>query len=433
MGSSSQRAVASVTRGFHYAFAIVASCVAITCLPCALVLSCAGIFFTPVSAFFGVPKATFTLYFSIVNLAMMVTLPVWGKLLSRLDLRVALSAAVVATGVGCLGMSACQEMRQFYVCGAIMGIGVAPCIYLAVPTLINAWCVKRVGFFVGLCMAFTGIGGVIFNPIGTALINAGAEGWRTAYLVFGVVILVGTLPFTTLVVRSRPADKGLLPYGADEADESAPSATDGASPEPDDSMEASAAMRTSAFFALAAFSGLITLNQTIYQYLAGYAQSFAQTLPAVAAASGIVASTAMAGQAIGKVLLGVVNDRSVKLGAVMGIGAGVAGVTLMWLLPGQLALLLVGAFLFGIAYAETTVQTPLLVRTVFGSADYTNVYSCVSMVGSLMGTFAAVFWSLVVDSAGGYPLMFALGYVCMVGCLALALFSLHWKARRNAT
>ncbi|ADK68128.1 major facilitator superfamily MFS_1 [Olsenella uli DSM 7084] len=433
MGSSSQRAVASVTRGFHYAFAIVASCVAITCLPCALVLSCAGIFFTPVSAFFGVPKATFTLYFSIVNLAMMVTLPVWGKLLSRLDLRVALSAAVVATGVGCLGMSACQEMWQFYVCGAIMGIGVAPCIYLAVPTLINAWCVKRVGFFVGLCMAFTGIGGVIFNPIGTALINAGAEGWRTAYLVFGVVILVGTLPFTTLVVRSRPADKGLLPYGADEADESAPSATDGASPEPDDSMEASAAMRTSAFFALAAFSGLITLNQTIYQYLAGYAQSFAQTLPAVAAASGIVASAAMAGQAIGKVLLGVVNDRSVKLGAVMGIGAGVAGVTLMWLLPGQLALLLVGAFLFGIAYAETTVQTPLLVRTVFGSADYTNVYSCVSMVGSFMGTFAAVFWSLVVDSAGGYPLMFALGYVCMVGCLALALFSLHWKARRNAT
>ena len=41
--------------GFHYAYAIVASCIAITCLPCALSLSCAGIFFTPVSEFFGVP------------------------------------------------------------------------------------------------------------------------------------------------------------------------------------------------------------------------------------------------------------------------------------------------------------------------------------------------------------------------------------------
>ena len=54
-----------------------------TCLPCALVLSCAGIFFTPVSTFFGVAKATFTLYFSIVNLAMMVTLPVWGKVIAQ--------------------------------------------------------------------------------------------------------------------------------------------------------------------------------------------------------------------------------------------------------------------------------------------------------------------------------------------------------------
>ena len=417
------------TGGFHYAFAIVAACIAMTCLPCALVLSCAGIFFTPVSAFFGVPKATFTLYFSIVNLAMMVTLPIWGKVLSKTDLRASLSVAAVLCGAGLLGMSACQAMWQFYVCGAVLGAGVAPFIYLAVPTLINAWCVKRVGFFVGLCMAFTGIGGVIFNPVGTALINSGAEGWRTAYLVFGVITLVGTLPFTLLVVRNRPEDKGLAPYGADEAAAAAAQATDAPA---EAGMSAPDAMRTPAFFALAAFCGIITLNQTIYQFLPSYAQSFADTMPAVAAASGIVASAAMAGQAVGKVILGAVNDRSVRLGIGLGIGAGVVGVTVMWLVPGVLALLLAGAFLFGVVYAMTTVQTPLLVRTVFGSADYTNIYSRVSMVGSLMGTVAAVFWGFVCDSAGGYPLMFALGYVCMAACLVLALFSLRWKERQAA-
>ncbi len=417
------------TGGFHYAFAIVAACIAMTCLPCALVLSCAGIFFTPVSAFFGVPKATFTLYFSIVNLAMMVTLPIWGKVLSKTDLRASLSVAAVLCGAGLIGMSACQAMWQFYVCGAVLGAGVAPFIYLAVPTLINAWCVKRVGFFVGLCMAFTGIGGVIFNPIGTALINSGAEGWRTAYLVFGVITLVGTLPFTLLVVRNRPEDKGLAPYGADEAAAAAVQATDAPA---EAGMSAPDAMRTPAFFALAAFCGIITLNQTIYQFLPSYAQSFADTMPAVAAASGIVASAAMAGQAVGKVILGAVNDRSVRLGIGLGIGAGVVGVTVMWLVPGVLALLLAGAFLFGVVYAMTTVQTPLLVRTVFGSADYTNIYSRVSMVGSLMGTVAAVFWGFVCDSAGGYPLMFVLGYVCMAACLVLALFSLRWKERQAA-
>ena len=407
--------------GFHYAYLIVLSCIVMTCLPCALVLSCAGIFFTPVSEFFGVPKASFTLYFSVLNLAMMATLPVAGKLLAARDARVVLSVATALCGLGMFGMASCQEVWQFYLVGIVLGVGVAPLIYLAVPTLINAWCVKRVGFFVGLCMAFTGIGGVIFNPIGTAIIQSSPEGWRQAYLVFGAIILVGTLPFTLFVVRGKPADKGLLPYGAGEKDAAD---ADGAATVGTQGVSAADAMRTPAFWAIVAFCGLITLNQTVYQFLSSYALSFSNSLPQIAAASGVVASAAMGGQAIGKVFLGSVSDHSVRLGAICGIAGGAVGVLLMWGIPSVLALLLVGAFCFGVVYAMTTVKTPLLVRSVFGSADYANIYSRVSMVGSLMSAVAAVFWSLVIDSAGGYGLMFALSLVCMAACLALALFAL---------
>lgn len=409
-------------QGFHYAYLIVASCIAITCLPCALMLSCAGIFFTPVSEYFGVARATFTLYFSILNIAMMLTLPVAGNLMAKHDLRVILSGAVALAGLGCIGMSFCQAMWQFYVCGAVMGVGVAPLIYLAVPTLINAWCRERVGFFVGLAMAFTGIGGVIFNPIGTSIINSGAEGWRTAYLVFGLIALVGTLPFTLFVVRSRPEDKGLLPYGYKAEDEGASSGAVEVSGVP-----AEVAMKKPAFYALAVFCGIITLNQTIYQFLPSYATSFEATLPEIAAASGIVASAAMAGQAIGKVFLGIVSDKSIRLGLVCGFAAGAIGVALMWLFPSPLFLLLAGAFLFGIVYAMTVVETPLLVRDVFGSADYTKIYARISMVGSLMSAVAAVFWSFVIDSAGGFPLMFILSFVCMGICFVTANFALSNK------
>lgn len=412
--------------GFHYAYLIVLSCIVMTCLPCALVLSCAGIFFTPVSEFFGVPKASFTLYFSVLNLAMMATLPVAGKLLAARDARVVLSVATALCGLGMFGMASCQEVWQFYLVGIVLGVGVAPLIYLAVPTLINAWCVKRVGFFVGLCMAFTGIGGVIFNPIGTAIIQSSPEGWRQAYLVFGIIILVGTLPFTLFVVRGKPADKGLLPYGAGEKDAAD---ADGAATVGTQGVSAADAMRTPAFWAIVAFCGLITLNQTVYQFLSSYALSFSNSLPQIAAASGVVASAAMGGQAIGKVFLGSVSDHSVRLGAVCGIAGGVVGALLMWGMPSVLALLLVGAFCFGVVYAMTTVETPLLVRSVFGSADYANIYSRVSMVGSLMSAVAAVFWSLVIDSAGGYGLMFALSLVCMAACLALALFALAHAPR----
>ncbi len=414
--------MAKTNGGFHYAYAIVASCIAITCLPCALVLSCAGIFFTPVSEFFGVPRASFTLYFSILNIMMMLTLPMAGNHLSKLDTRKVLSGATLLAGLGLIGMSRGNSMPWFYVCGAIMGVGMAPLIYLSVPTLINAWCVKRVGFFVGLCMAFTGIGGVIFNPLGTALIQSGPEGWRTAYLVFGLIALVGTLPFTLFVVRSKPEDKGLLPYGAGEVDDAAPAQAAEVTGVP-----AGVAMKTPAFYALAVFCGVITLNQTIYQFLASYATSFADSLPAIAAASGVVASSAMAGQAIGKVVLGVINDKSVKLGIFFGLGCGALGVLLMWFMPSPLIVLLVGAFLFGVVYAMTTVQTPLLVRSVFGSADYTNIYSRISMVGSLMSAVAAVFWSFVIDSPGGFPAMFIGGLACMAVCLVTSLFALGQK------
>ena len=414
-----------MNKKFHYAYAIVASCIAITCLPCALVLSCAGIFFTPVSEFFGVPRASFTLYFSILNIMMMLTLPMAGNHLSKLDTRKVLSGATILAGLGLIGMSRGNSMPWFYVCGAIMGVGMAPLIYLAVPTLINAWCVKRVGFFVGLCMAFTGIGGVIFNPLGTALIQSGPEGWRTAYLVFGLITLVGTLPFTLFVVRSKPEDKGLLPYGAGEVADAA----EAKPTEVTSGVPASVAMKTPAFYALAVFCGVITLNQTIYQFLASYATSFADTLPTIAAASGVVASAAMAGQAIGKVVLGVINDKSVKLGIFFGLGCGAVGVLLMWFMPSPLVVLLVGAFLFGVVYAMTTVQTPLLVRSVFGSADYTNIYSRISMVGSLMSAVAAVFWSFVIDSPGGFPLMFIGGLICMAVCLATSLFALGQKVQ----
>lgn len=407
--------------GFHYAYLIVLSGIVITCVPCALVLSCAGIFFTPVSTFFGVSKATFSLYFSILNVAMMVALPVAGRLMERVDMRLVLSSCVVMAGGGLIAFSTFSEMWQFYVVGAILGFGLAPLLYLAVPALINAWCVRRVGFFVGLCMAFTGIGGVIFNPVGSALIASGPEGWRTAYFAFGVIILVVALPFTSLVVRTRPADKGLEPYGIDEA----ASAGDAAQVR---GLPAARAMRAPAFYALAAFCGLITLNQTVYQFLPSYVTNLSETsLPALAAMTGTVASACMAGQAIGKVALGTLSDRSAVGGLAGGLVLGAAGVLVMMLVPGVSALLLAGSFMFGFAYACTTVQTPLLTRNVFGERDYTAIYSRISMVGSLFGAVAAVFWGWVCDLPGGYTIMFVLSLVCLASCLALGTFALSQR------
>lgn len=137
-------------------------------------------------------------------------------------------------------------------------------------------------------------------------------------------------------------------------------------------------------------------------------------------------------QALGKVVLGSINDRSARAGLVFGISCGVVGVLLMLLVPRIPVSLFAGAFLFGCVYACTTVQSPLLVRSVFGERDYTAIYSRVSIAGSLCSAIAAVFWAWVSELPGGYVLMFGLSIVAMVTCLFLGFSALGQKGRLEA-
>ncbi len=414
--------------GFHYAFLIVAAGVAITCVPCACVLSCAGIFFTPVANYFAVPKAQVSLYFSILNLAMMVMLPIAGKLMERFDLRIVLSACVLVDGFTYLAMSQFGAVWMFYVAGALLGLGTAPLIYLAIPTLINNWCKQKVGFFIGLCMAFTGIGGVIFNPLGTAFINAGPDGWRMGYLVLGAIILVATLPFTLFVVRTRPSDKGLLRYGESPDALGAVgsgSAEDGASEgvtresasQAVTGVPATRAMKSAAFAALAVYAFLITGNQQVYQFFASYCQSFTGT--EIALAAGAVAGACMAGQALAKVVLGAINDKSARAGLAVGISCGIAGIALMWVAPLQIVLLMIGSFLFGFAYACNAVEIPMLTRAAFGELDYLDIYSKLAMASAFGGVVATTLWGFIIDMPGGYSLMFGISIAVMALCAVL--------------
>ena len=380
--------------------------------PCSLALSCAGIFFTPVSDALGVGKGVFALYLTIMLISTTIALPFEGKLMETKDLRIVLSAAVVFIGVPLICMSFFNQVWQFYIAGVFLGIGLAALLILAVPTLINRWFRKNVGFYIGLCMAFTGIGGVVFNLVGGSLIASGPEGWRTGYLVFGIVTLVLALPFTLFCVRSYPKDLGLDPVGEEFS-------SDGTAVKiAAEGVTASAAMRSLAFFMLAIFAGLINLAINFYQYLPSYAASLTQ-FPDVVAISATLASAAMLGQAIGKVVLGILNDKvSVRAGMFVSTGCGVLGLAVMWLVPGSVPAMLAGGFAFGVFYASATVLGPLMTRAVFGTLEYSTIYSRVAMVGSLAGAFGASIWGFIVDAAG-FSNVFIIG---IAGAILVAVF-----------
>lgn len=392
----------------HYGYVIVACCFLIMFVIVGLVMSCAGIFYKPVSEELGIDIGKFGLYMSLNFLFSTLTLSFAGRLMERYSARMILSVSSAVAGLSLMVMSQFHAVWQFYITGALFGITLAFLLYLGFPTLLNRWFKARMGVFIGICSAGSGIGGVLFNPLGGYLITN--YGWRAAYAVFGAMILVLVTPVLALFLRDYPKDKGLEPYGA------AATAPDARTQKQDTGIEYAKAIRMPVFYGLVVFAFLINAAATLNVFVPAYVQSIQFSIEEAS----FVASAVMVGVTVGKVALGMINDRSTVWGVAATIGLGVAGLAL--LLVGHVGILvsIAGGFLFGWAYAGVSVQTPLLVRCVFGNRNYARIYSNVSMAIAVGGAIAAGGWGLLSDATSfGFILVTGMVFLAVSGAIGL--------------
>lgn len=368
----------------HYGYAIVLCQFLIMFIIVGLVMSCAGIFYRPVSEDLGIDIGKFGLYMSFNFLFSTLTLSFAGKLMEQYSARILLTVSSVVAGSVFLAMSRFTALWEFYAAGILFGITLAFLLYLGLPTLLNRWFKTRMGVFIGICSAGSGIGGVLFNPLGGWLITE--YGWRTAYLIFGLMILVLVTPVLATLLRDYPRDKGQEPYGTSDVQMRATILAN-------EGTEYARALRMPIFYGLVIFAFLMNAAATLNVFLPSYVQSVDFSLEEAS----FVASAAMVGVTVGKVGLGAINDRDTLAGVLVTIGLGIAGLLLLLLGHIHIAISITGGFFFGWAYAGVSVQIPLLVRSVFGNKHYARIYSNVSMAIAIGGAVAAGGWGLLAD------------------------------------
>lgn len=197
----------------HYGYVIVLCCCLIMGVNVGIAISCAGIFYKPVSISLNVSVGKLGLYASAIYMASAIMLPFAGKLTEKFGSRIMLTVNSAIMGVCYLSMAQFNSVWQFYLAGGVIGITLAFLLYLSFPTLINSWFQTRVGFFIGVCSAASGIGGIIFNPFGAWLITE--YGWRIAFGVFGLIILFVITPILGLLIKNNPQDIGTQPVSND--------------------------------------------------------------------------------------------------------------------------------------------------------------------------------------------------------------------------
>lgn len=401
------------TSRFHYGYVIVACCCLMMGINTGLTFSCAGIFYQPVSQSLGVPVGEFGIYMSIMYVTSALMLPLAGKMLERGSARKLFTLSSLLMGLTFAGMSQARSVWHFYVAGAILGVTLAFLLYLSFPTLVNRWFHTRVGMMIGICSAASGIGGVVFNPIAGWIITN--FGWRIGYGSFALIIIAVVTPLLALLLRDRPEDKGLLPYGASPAGENN-NKENGAKKTAGKGVSFAQATHMPAFYITILFAFLMMGISTLNLFIPGYVTGHGFTLEQAS----LTAAFVMVGVTIGKVALGYINDRDCRMGVLVTTLAGAAGLAAVILCGGQLWMILLGAFLFGWAYAGVTVQSAMLTRTAFGSADYARIYSIVSIALAAGGAIASGGWGLLAD-ATSYTFIFTAGIIGLLLCAAAGI------------
>ncbi|MFC1979193.1 MFS transporter [Chloroflexota bacterium] len=171
-------------------------------------------FFKPISSELGFSRAVASVPPSIGRFGGGFEAPIAGWLTDKYGPKWITLFGVFLAGLSLILMGQVNSLWAYYVVwGVMLGTGVNMVTGIPMLVAISNWFVRKRGLAMGVKTVLDSLSGVIVLPLVAWLIIT--QGWRTACLIGGVVMLLVPLPLVFFgVKRYRPEYYGLLPDGA---------------------------------------------------------------------------------------------------------------------------------------------------------------------------------------------------------------------------
>lgn len=389
-----------------YGWYVVFACFLIMGVSVGLINNSSGVYVKPVCADMGFSRKAMAFNSTLIAASSMVVAVFAGKIYARFDVKHVMRFGGLAMGLGYMSYSLAQNLPMFYLSSVICGFSQALLTTVSISMLISNWFHARRGSALGAASMGSGVGGMICNPLAAWLIQQ--AGWRQTYLMLGAAILIIVAPACFFIVRTRPQDMGLQPYGE------APAPAEDVLPTEQPGLTARQARRTWQFWALAACN---TINSLCAVSLVQNSAPHLSDVGLSAIAASAVASAMMASLAVGKFLLGWLFDRwgvrKASLFANLCMIMGLLGMVMAPFLP-ALAMIVLGA---GLGGAFGAVATTLLADRLFGAKEFAAILGSVSAVSSLGAMVGPIAINSVYDVLGSYKP--AMAFMALLMALAL--------------
>jgi predicted MFS family arabinose efflux permease len=208
-------------RDIHYGWAVVAATF-LTTLSSAASISAPGVFIVPLEQEFHWSNAEISSALSIRLLLYGLVAPFAAAFINRYGMRNVVICAMTTIIAGLvLSLFMTEVWQLILLWGFVVGLGTGMTALVLGATVAARWFNARRGLVVGLFAASTATGQLLFLPVMAKLTEL--YSWRAATLALCALMALAAI-MVLLVVRDRPSDLALRPFGDDDRTPVAPPA-----------------------------------------------------------------------------------------------------------------------------------------------------------------------------------------------------------------
>jgi MFS family permease len=374
-----------------------------------------GLFLKPLTAAFGWHREAASAGFSIAALTVAAASPGLGFLLDRFSPRRIILPCIVVFSAGYASLALLTpNLTQFYLTFFVIGLVGNGTAYIGYSRTISTWFNRSRGFALSIMLAGSALGAMILPVVAQAAITN--LGWRTAYLILGLLAFAVGFPLTAIFVRERAA-----------AHQDADVSTERGEP-------VAKALATPAFWIIAATVCLyaISVNGAI-AHLSALLTDRGVSPAGAAYSVAIIGATSL----IGRLLTGVFLDRffGPRVSQIM-LLMTVLGIVLLSV-ANTLTAGLVAAALIGFSMGSEGDITPYLLGRYFGLKRFSTLYALTWTTYAIGGATGPLLVGRVFDTLGSYrPLTIQLlALPALIPCLLmffLPRYSIHNSSKDSA-
>ena len=400
---------------FTYHWAIVIACFILMASSVGITQNCFNLFSIEIMNELKFTVSQVQVMNTIATLMTMVSALVVGTVFNKFSMRLAMPVYAICLTGGFFLYSTVNSLAQLYILSALVGFGRGGVAVVPCGLLMNNWFKEKRGFATGIALAGSTAGGFVFVRIANAIIAS--MDWRRAYMVLGVMAAVLIIPTVIFVIREKPEDKGLRPYGATDED------TASAVKAEFTGISRKKFLKTSAFWMLGITFFLISaINMGLQNNVSIYLTMQKGQTRELAAD---VASILLLSQVVGKILLGSIYDKKgVKFGSAYGCVVFLLSIVTI-MLAGNKAFALIFGVIVGLALSMTTCTPPLLTSLAVGRREYSSIYGLLNAFATAGVALGPVIAGFIYDHTESYDLAWIIFAVVAVVILVLTILAMN--------